>query len=63
MREAASVLGVSLMRASFLAVCAAFRAVCASLRVPAVKVGRWQVVAGILWLVRCPKENDVQQRD
>ena len=56
MREAAFVLGVSLMGASFLAECAA-------LRVPAVKVGWWQVVAGILWLVRCPKEKDVQQRD
>ena len=55
MREAAFVLGVSLMGASLLAECAA-------LRVRAVKVGWWQVVAGILWLVRCPKENDVQQR-
>jgi len=53
MRVAASVRGVSLMGASF-------RAVCAALRVPAVKVGRWQVVAGVLWLARCPKEKDVQ---
>ncbi len=41
MRVAAFVLGVSLIGASF-------RAVCAASCVPAVKVGRWQAIAGVL---------------